>query len=476
MSYPTDEPKWLRRTTFVVAILVSLLIPAILIGQTGCARGTQDEAGQAKGDGSGKAEDSDATGGEEAPEEEEREEPKQGPSASISIAAIGNVILHDGVMESGRLTSRGYDFSHLFSHVKDEMGTADIRIANQETPIAGGGYGYSGYPSFNGPFEVADAEADAGINLITKATNHTFDQGYDGLSAELSLWRDLHPEVAVIGAADPDGDGVAPAGGCSPAGPYILEKSGLRVAFLNYTEVLNESIDPVRDPAAIALASDRPIVADIGWARSIGQADAVVVLMHWGDEYAEEPSVSERRWASFLSSLGVDIIIGTHPHVMQPVETIDDGAGNETLVFWSIGNFTSVQTDARNMLGLMAKATITKDDHGVRVSSYAAIPTVTHVAEGQAFTTYLLRDYSDELAMQNLVNRTSQEQLTMAWCQSHCSRILGGQYDEQRACLSWGDGGDAFGSDTDNALGTIGAQDMANRSLLDEDPHDGISD
>lgn len=354
---------------------------------------------------------------------------------TVSVAEVGDVLMHMRVIESG-YTDNGYDFAHLFSNVTGEMGKSDIRAVNQETPIAGSEFGNSGYPAFNGPFEVGDAEASLGVNLILKATNHTFDQGYDGIRKELGLWSALHPEVAVIGAADPDGDGICPAGGCSPAGPYVYERDGLRIACLNYTDVLNMSIDAQRDPTVLGIADDARIREDVQWARKVGKADAIVVFVHWGEEYVEEPVESQRRLADLFLELGVDAVIGGHAHVIQPVEVMERGDGHRMVVFWSTGNFTSTQTNNRNMIGLLAKVDITKDADGTRVTSYEAMPTVTHRAYGQAFTTYLLRDYTDDLAYANLINGIDPEGFSVGWCQRYCQRILGDGYDAGSSSLS----------------------------------------
>lgn len=354
---------------------------------------------------------------------------------SVSIAEVGDVLMHSRVIDSGR-TGDGYDFRHLFAEVSEEIGKSDIRAVNQETPIAGEKFGYSGYPSFNAPFDVGDAEADMGMNLILKATNHSFDQGYDGIREELGLWATRHPDIPVIGVADPDGDGVCPAGGCSPAGPYVYEANGLRIAFLNYTSVLNTSIDDSRDPAVLAMADEGRIRSDVRWAKAKGRADAVIVFMHWGEEYMEQPTDSQRQLAELLLELGVDAVIGGHAHVIQPIDVMEGRNGHKMVVFWSTGNFTSTQTNNRNMIGLLARITVTKDGNGTRVSSYEALPTVTHRAVGKGFATYLLRDYTDELSKANRINEVDPEGFSVEWCQQYCRRILGEGYDTESKSLT----------------------------------------
>ena len=272
------------------------------------------------------------------------------------------------------------------------------------------------------PQAVGDAEVAAGFDVVLKATNHTLDYAYDGVHAELAYWASSHPQMAVIGAADPDGDGVCPAGGTSPAGAYVYEKDGLRVALLNYTDVLNGNIDLVHDHDVVSIMTEEGIRADVAAARK--KADFVVVFAHWGEEYETVPVASERRWANVMLDAGVDVVIGGHPHVIQPVEVLEDG-DRKMLVFWSVGNFVSTQDNASNMVGGMVKVAFERDDTGTYVGDYAFIPTITQREMDRNLCAYKLSDYTDELAARS----TAVGGGTRAWYVDYCASVLGGAFD-----------------------------------------------
>lgn len=346
---------------------------------------------------------------------------------SMQLMAVGDMLMHMGVIESGNMGDGSYNYDHLFAPIAADVAEADVAVLNQETILGGTQWPYSGYPSFNSPQEVGDAEANVGFDVILKATNHTLDMGYDGVRSELGYWAASHPEMSVIGAADPDGEGISPAGGSSPAGACYYEKDGLRVALLNYTDVLNGNVDPENDYRVVSIMNEETIFADVAAARE--QADIVVVFAHWGEEYETTPVESERYWAGVFQEAGADVVIGGHPHVIQPVEVLGEG-DDRMLVFWSVGNFVSTQVDACNMVGGMVKLTLVEDANGARVSDYAFIPTITQKEPyTMGMSSYKLSDYTDELAALSTVSQTAGEGATRAWYVDYCAGVLGDAFD-----------------------------------------------
>lgn len=365
-----------------------------------------------------------------APAEQEQAAVAAEP-VSVRLMMIGDILMHMGVVESGYQSDGSLNYDHLFAHILDDVAKADVAVLNQETILGGSDWSYSGYPAFNGPQEVGDAEADAGFDVILKATNHSFDIGYDGLKSELDFWANKHPGMAVIGAADPYGTGIAPAGGTSPAGAYVYEKGGLRIALLNYTSVLNSNVDVDYDDQVLAIMDEDRIAYDLAEARA--KADIVVVFAHWGEEYQTVPNEDERYWADVFKDAGADVVIGGHPHVIQPVEVLG-GGDRDMLVCWSVGNFVSTQNDARNMVGGMVNLDIVKDAEGARVAAYEFVPTVT---QKEPWTTnmsaYKLMDYTDELAAQSVVSSWAGEGGNREWYLDFCSDVLGDAFDRD-AC------------------------------------------
>lgn len=364
-----------------------------------------------------------------APEEEPEPEPEvPAEPVEIKLMMIGDVLMHMGVIEGGYQADGSLNYDHLFAHIADDVAEADVAVLNQETILGGARWPYAGYPAFNSPQEVGEAEVAVGFDVVLKATNHTFDYGYDGVRAELAYWAASHPQMAVIGMADPDGKGVAPTGGTSPAGPYIFERDGFKVALLNYTDVLNGNVDPSFDGHVVSLMTEEGIRSDVAAARE--QADLVVVFTHWGEEYETVPVESERYWAGVLQEAGADVVIGGHPHVIQPVEVWGEGS-HKMLICWSVGNFVSTQDGAANMVGGMVKLDLIKDADGARVKAYEFVPTVTHrVRSSSEMSGYKLRDYTDELAARNSVWQIDGGRgSTVAWYADFCAEVLGEGFD-----------------------------------------------
>lgn len=343
----------------------------------------------------------------------------------INLVAIGDVLQHRGVFESGQQSDGSYNFDHIFSHIAGQLDGADVKVLNQESVLGGSIAPYSGYPSFNGPQEMGDAEAKVGFNVVLRASNHSMDMGYAGLHSELSFWHTKHPEVAVIGAVDPEDSSA------SVDDVYVFEKDGFKVALLNYTFDLNGYEDPQGDVSMLQLDHVRKTMEA---ARQ--QADMVVVFPHWGEEYHTEPVDSQRQWEQEFINDGADVIIGGHPHVIEPVDTFERTNGGTGVCFWSVGNYISTQTDNSNLVCGMAKVTLHKDADGTcSVSAAEMDPMVTHKGTGQNMTTYMLADYTNELAQTNGWGGVYNTTLTPSWAQLFCSQVLGSSYDPTTCSL-----------------------------------------
>lgn len=402
-----------RVPLFVVVILSAVLVLEAwgIYGMVAASQGAADVSAQGQ-DGTGDA-DADAADVMEATADPT---PAQPTSVEIDLTMVGDVLMHGGVYQSGLRDDGTYNFDHVWANVRGSFTGQDLVAANQETPMGGSDLGFSGYPSFNGPQEMGDAEVAAGVNVVLKATNHALDRGYQGVAGELAFWRERHPQVAVLGERDV----LAPDPG-SLDEPYVFEKDGFRVALLNYTYGLNGIPDP---EGAVSLLDEARIRANVARARELG-ADLVVAFPHWGAEYATTPSDSQRGWAHVFLDAGVDAVVGGHPHVLEPVEVLERDDGHRMVCFWSVGNFVCTQPQDVMMVGGMAQLRLVKDEAGARVAEYALVPLVVHKGAGTDMTTYLLRDYTDDLAATNAGHET----LTPGAAQALCQEILGEGYD-----------------------------------------------
>jgi len=315
------------------------------------------------------------------------------PTVQIDIMMIGDMLMHEGVIKSGLASDGTYNYDHLFSEISSDIKAADIAIVNQETILGGPDFAYTGYPTFNSPFELGDAEVNAGFNVILHATNHTLDKGLKGTQNCINFWKTNHPETAVLGINDTEEE---------YNNIYVYEKEGFKVALLNYTYGTNGIPVPDAKPYIVNLLDKDKITQDVTKAKQI--ADMVVVLPHWGQEYVYQPNSDQKYWTNLFLSLGVDVVIGTHSHVLEPVEVVSDEQGHEMLVYYSLGNFTSNQNFNARMLGGLAKVSLIKDKTGCYVKDYSLTPVVTHKLFGYKLTTtYKIANYTEALASQNAI-------------------------------------------------------------------------
>lgn len=341
-------------------------------------------------------------------------------ASDVTLLAAGDVVVHGPVWKSGLRGDGSYNFDHLFAHVKSETQAADVALISQETILGGTGLGLSGYPCFNGPQELGDAEVNAGYDVIVKASNHALDKGAAGIAAELSFWRTKHPAIAVVGIADSEE---------SYNKIYVYQQGGLKVAMLSYTYGTNGIALPSSNPYATHYLDDDQVTSDVRRAQKL--ADLVVVWPHWGTEYQTSPDDLQQHYAQLFCDLGVDVVIGSHPHCLGPVEVKQNGEGHKTLVFYSLGNFISNQTKGPlTSVGAEVTLGLSKDAHGAHVDSWRLIPTVTQRASGTGFTVYRLADYTDELAAANQTSLTRQD------CIDVCTKALGEGFDPQTCALA----------------------------------------
>lgn len=337
-------------------------------------------------------------------------EPTPTPHPEVSVVMVGDVLLHTPVAKSGETEDGGYDFHALFENVREEISAADLALVNQEVIIGGTGLGISGYPAFNAPFELGDALADTGFDVILHATNHALDKGKRGILNCLEFWRTSHPELEILGIHDREE---------GSRDIYVYEQDGIRIAILNYTYGTNGIALPEGMPFAVDLLEEERVIADLQAAEEL--ADFTIVCPHWGTEYTLNQTKAQERWAQLFAENGADLVIGTHPHVIEPVRWLtqdengewtqsasqpEDGQG--TLIYYSLGNFanwTSGTGDgvANRMVGGMARVTLTENEDGsVRIRSWDVEPLVCHAGKGfGGVTVYPLALYNEELAAKN---------------------------------------------------------------------------
>ncbi|MCR4923061.1 MAG: CapA family protein [Lachnospiraceae bacterium] len=353
-------------------------------------------------------------------EGEKREEALDGKAAAeeeISLVMVGDILLHVPVLTASRRPDGSYDFNAIFSKTRDEIEEADLALVNEEVIIGGEELGISGYPTFNAPYEIADALVKNGFDLILHATNHALDKGKKGIINCIENWEKKYPDISYLGihASREDSENI-----------YIYEKNNIRLAILNYTYGTNGIPLPKDMPFGVDLLEEDKVLEDIK--RAEEEADLTIVCPHWGREYSLKKSEEQEKWTKLFLDSGVDLVLGTHPHVIEPIEVLERENGEKMVVYYSLGNYvnwTSATGEkvTPRMLGAMAKVTIARDEKGrVIVKEYGAEALVCDIHRGEdGVIVYPLRDYSEEMAKDNYIRRQddtfSYERLMELWDQ-----------------------------------------------------------
>lgn len=352
--------------------------------------------------------------------------PTEEPAPEVTLLMVGDILLHTPLAESGRKAEGGYDFEAVFANLKEEISEADVALVNQEVIIGGAELGVSGYPSFNAPYELGDALIDAGFDLILHATNHALDKGKKGVENCISFWRESYPDTPVLGIHDSE---------ASQEEIYVLEEDGLRIAVLNYTYGTNGIPMPADMPYAVDMLDKERAADDLRRAEEL--ADFVIVCPHWGTEYVLEQTKVQEDWAEFFVENGADLILGTHPHVIEPIEWVTSENGNRGLVYYSLGNFVNWTSGtgkgvANRMVGGMAQVTISVDETGQAViTDYGVEPVVCHVESGfGGVTVYSLKEYTEELAARNEIVKQDGS-FSLEYCRKLAEDVFGEAWSGQ---------------------------------------------
>ena len=331
----------------------------------------------------------------------------------IKIVAAGDNLLHNTISFDAKQADGSYDFSSIYTRIAPITSAADIAFINQEIMLTGK---ISGYPRMEAPAEVADALIDAGFNVINLATNHTLDKGEDGLVACLSNVK-ARPFDAVLGAYETQEQSVT---------PILVEKEGITFGFLSYTYDMNGYTLSEGNEWKVDLINEPKMKKDVQAIRPL--CDYLIVSMHWGVEYNTEPSKYQRQLAELLCNNGVDLIIGTHPHVLQPLETLVSFDGeHETICAWSLGNFISNQHRLETMLGGMLQVELEFDPDNKLISSRSGIiPTVTQYDDdAKNYKVHLLSEYTEDLAAVHGIRKHASEPLSLTFLNELAQRVLG---------------------------------------------------
>ncbi|MCH1882072.1 CapA family protein [Agrococcus sp. ARC_14] len=316
---------------------------------TGCQQGSLDPT---------------ATATEPAAEPSASATPTPTPEpATVSVSAMGDILPHDSVTADALQADGTYEYGHFWDAARPIWAESDLVYCNQEAPSGGVELGLTYFPAFNAPVEFAEGIADAGCNTIGLGNNHTFDRGQEGIDRTRAVWDDLDP-LLIHGAFRSEEE---------QAEVPTTEIDGLTVAFLNFVDLSNT---PTNDQAVTWL--DDPLVEQ-QLAEADEIADATVLAVHWGDEYSSVVNDRQREQAQRLAELGADVILGTHPHVLQEAEWLEREDGSRAFVYYSLGNSVTTQMAIPRVVSAVAQFDLVGEPGGeIEVVDPAAVPIYMH--------------------------------------------------------------------------------------------------
>ncbi|OUP60255.1 CapA family protein [Butyricicoccus pullicaecorum] len=378
----------------------------------------------------------------DASEPPEATEPVVQPNIVSTLAVCGDAMSHMPQTRDAYDSQAGaYDYKPMIRFAKPRIEQADYAVVNLETTFAGGP-DYSGFPAFNTPDALGDALKDAGFDLVSTANNHCLDRGYDGMVRTLDVLDNLG--LAHVGTYRSAEERAA------QNGVHVADVGGIKVAFLSYTygtngiPVSKSHPDTVNilhtDYMSDAQVLDTARIADDLAAAEALSPDLIAVIVHWGVEYQTTQNEHQEEIADFLFDHGADVILGSHPHVLQPMETRTltdrDGTTHTGFVCWSLGNFISSQNDEYTDTTVVLNLELTKNPNtGVTdVTKVGYVPLYMLDREqevgGERFTLLDAHRGIEEYASGDSSYISASTEKKLQKCVSDCHKILGAEYDQ----------------------------------------------
>lgn len=340
---------------------------------------------------------------------------------SAKLVAVGDNLMHRSCTLSAKNADGTYDFTKHFANMADIFKAADLAVISQDTVLGGIELGATSTETgiFNTAVELADGMADAGINVVLAANNHIMDEGSAGLNTMMSYFSTKYPNITLLGVNNSRE---------AKDEPVYVETNNIKIAMINYSYGSNQTADLDASPYLLN-QYDEDWLADI-LKQAREEADFIIAFPFWGEQNSMDYTKEQERQAQFLADNGVDLIIGSYPHVVEPVKWITAENGDRTLVYYSLGNFQSIQNTVENMLGGQANITISKEEDGTHISDYSLDFVVTHYEQRESseyydiVTTYPLADYTSDLAARHGMSVSGNDEFDLASLQGLSSQIL----------------------------------------------------
>ena len=342
---------------------------------------------------------------------------KEQSDITFNMSVIGDIMCHNTQYTDAYNSDTGtYDFSYVFKDIKTKIKTADIAIGNLETTFAGKSVGYSSYPTFNTPESLADNLKDLGLDVLTTANNHSLDKGYKGIESTIDYLDKADISHTGTFKSEEDQNKI-----------LIKNVKDVKIAFLSYTYGTNGIKVPTGKDYCINLIDKELIKKQLELAKA-ENPDIICVSMHWGIEYQTKQNKEQEALADFLFENGVDIILGSHPHVLQPMEkrtvTLEDGSTKDGFVIYSLGNFMSGQVKENTKNSIILDLKITKKAQDGKISIDSVNYTPIYMYKSTAKTkAYKILDIESSISKYDTEKDTSIGQKTYNTLQTELTKI-----------------------------------------------------
>ena len=343
-------------------------------------------------------------------------------STTINMALTGDIMCHNTIYKDAYNSANGnYDFSYIFDDIKYHIQTADIAVGNLETTFAGASKGYSSYPMFNTPENLAYTLKKVGFDVLSTANNHCYDSGYKGIESTIDFLDDADISHTGTYKSEEDQNTI-----------LIKNVKGIEIAFLSFTYGTNGIKVPSDKSYSVNLIDKDLIKKQLNLAIS-QNPDLICVSMHWGVEYQTIPNAEQKELADFLFNNGADIIIGNHPHVLQNFEkreiTLSDGTTKDGFVVYSLGNLLADQNKKYTRDSAILTLNITKDENDkIKINTVKYVPTYIYKdtsKSSQKFKIINIKNAIDSFDAGYSPNLSSSTYNTFKTELSNIKRILG---------------------------------------------------
>ncbi len=360
----------------------------------------------------------------ELPQSVVQEQP-QPVTTTVTFTATGDNLIHDGIylQAAARHGNGGYDFSYCYDNVRDYYSNFDVNWLNQET-LVNDLFQASSYPMFSTPGQMGKDLYDVGFRVFSLSNNHSYDKGEQGLTATMDFWNSMPNDTLVHGLFKSEDEYYT--------NITYQTVNDITIAYLAYTETTNGLSVSANTPYHVIYTSQTDIIQNqIQTARQ--NADIVVVSNHWGVENSHTFTQYQENLAQQMADWGADVIIGTHPHVVQNAQTLKSADGRDVFVAYSLGNFISTQATTDTMIGAILECTFEKttDVNGATVSKVIEPklrPVITHYDANYAnVRVYLFEDYTNDLALAHGI-RARNSAFSMEYIQNVLSTYISEEY------------------------------------------------